>query len=222
MKKISVHLIIFCTIFLPISSTQAADVDYFDFDGYEARMASMAEADRVDEEKINRLLAPLDVPLGNRGNLYNALDDNDVRLQEILAESVKTAQAEQVQRIERAQEAFNETREKAIQINQKIGELTGIVEENSKNSKAAFQLYLKFPSKDPEIEALENGEEKTRRLRKHQEAQVEITQTWLRLSNLHAGAKADLAKLETEEDTLNKQFLDLSSQLEALKKDDNL
>ena len=107
MKKLSVHLIIFFTVFLPISNTQAADVELFDFDDYDGRIASMAEADRVDEEKINGLLAPLDVPLGNRGNLYNALGDDDATLQEILAESVRTEQIEQERREQQIQRGVN-------------------------------------------------------------------------------------------------------------------
>ena len=106
MKKLSVHLIIFYTFFIHLSNTQAADVEYFDFDKYDAHMASMDERDRDDEKQINRLLAPFDVPLGgNRGNLYNALGDNDAIMQEILAESVRTARIEQERREQQVQPA---------------------------------------------------------------------------------------------------------------------
>ena len=106
MKKLSVHLIILCTFFLHLSNTQAADVEYFDFDKYDAHMASMDERDRDAEKQINRLLAPLDVPLGgNRGNLYNALGDDDAIMQEILAESVRTARIEQERREQQVQPA---------------------------------------------------------------------------------------------------------------------
>ena len=106
MKKLSVHLIIFCTFFIHLSNTQAADVEYFDFDKYDAHMASMDERDRDDEKQINRLLAPLDVPLGgNRGNLYNTLGDDDALMQEALAESIKTAKIEQERREQQIQPA---------------------------------------------------------------------------------------------------------------------
>lgn len=251
MKKLSVHLIIFCTFFLHLPNTQAADVEFFDFDDYEARMASMDERDQDAEKQINRLLAPLDVPLGgNRGNLYNALGDNDALMQEVLAESIKTAKIEQERRVEQAQEAFHEVREKAIQINHKIGELTGIkenieknhqiaarnLEEKQKNSDDALELYLKLSKNDPEIEALENGEEKIKRLKEHEIKYDKARDEWIEAFNLHKAAKeelattedlfivakAKLAEAEEEEKALEDQFSTLSLELDILKKPGNL
>lgn len=251
MKKLSVHLIIFCTFFLHLPNTQAADVEFFDFDDYEARMASMDERDQDAEKQINRLLAPLDVPLGgNRGNLYNALGDDDALMQEVLAESIKTAKIEQERRVEQAQEAFHEIREKAIQINSKIGELTGIkekiekshqiaarnLEEKQKNSDDALKLYLKLSRNDAEIEALENGEEKIRRLKEHAIKYDKTMDEWIEAVNLHKAAKeefvtteallreakAKLAEAEEEEKAIEHQFSTLSSKLDALKKADHL
>jgi hypothetical protein len=107
MKKISVHLIIFSTFFIHISNNQAAEVDYFDFDDYEARMASMTEADREDGNKVNTLLAPLDVPLRNPRDLDDYSSDDDSILERVMAESIETAQREEERRTQEAQRGLN-------------------------------------------------------------------------------------------------------------------
>jgi hypothetical protein len=120
LKNISIHSIIFCTVFFQSFDTQAgeiwenglalhprqANVELFDFDDYEARVASMDERDAKAEEEINRLLVPLDVPLRNRGNPYDLPGEEDAILQEILAESIRTARIEQENRAEQAQREF--------------------------------------------------------------------------------------------------------------------
>lgn len=110
MKKLPIILTSFCTGLICCPSSQAAEVEsgvpfyqnhahvnLFDFDDYDARMAAMDEQDRIAAKQINKLYAPLDIKVENPGNFYRS-DEDDPILQNILAESIRTAQIEENQR----------------------------------------------------------------------------------------------------------------------------
>lgn len=116
MKKLSIILTSFCAALSWHPSSEAAEVmKPFDFDDYDARMASMAEQDRLAQKQINELYAPLDDDLLDE-DLRQAfalsmmpqpevpvLGEDGSIPQEILAESIRTAQIEQERRVEQAQ-----------------------------------------------------------------------------------------------------------------------
>ncbi len=106
MKKISLILTSFCAALAWHSNSQAAEVmQPFDFDNYDARMASMDEQDIIDQKKINELCAPLDDDLLDEDlrqafalSMMPQPEVNDVIPQEVLEESIRTAQREENQR----------------------------------------------------------------------------------------------------------------------------
>lgn len=128
MKKLSLILTSFCAALTCCPNSHAAEVlQPFDFDSYDARMASMDEQDRIAQEQINQLCAPFD---DNFDNLSRAValskipqpqvplnlfrhegSGEEAMLQEVLEESRRTAQIEEERRVEQAQRDLKATHE---------------------------------------------------------------------------------------------------------------
>lgn len=136
-------------------------------------------------------------------------------MQKILAESVRTANLEQAQR------DVDTAKEEAIRLNNKIGELTGIVEETPAKKEDAWKVLMSLSGPDPQIEALEDHEEKERKLKVREEERIRARDTWVNLHMLHAAAQAELKETETREDSINVQYRALSEKLESLQKEGN-
>lgn len=111
MKKLSLILTSFCAALAWHSNSQAAEVmQPFDFGNYDARMASMDEQDIIDQKKINELYAPLDDDFLDEDlrqafalSMMPQPEVNGVIPQEVLEESIRTAQREEKRRLEQAQ-----------------------------------------------------------------------------------------------------------------------
>jgi hypothetical protein len=111
MKKLSLILASFCAALAWHPNSQAAEVmQPFDFDNYDARMASMDEQDIIDQKKINELCAPLDDDFLDEDlrqafalSMMPQPEVNDVIPQEVLEKSIRTAQEEEKRRLEQAQ-----------------------------------------------------------------------------------------------------------------------
>lgn len=233
MKKSPLILMFFCTTLAWSPNTHAADEVWgaevhqrhsnFDFNNYDATMASLDAADKEDQRKINEWYAALDnfrqngassqVPHERGpGHLSDRADEDESLMQKILAESVITANREQTQR------EFDAAKEETIRLNDRIGKLTEIVDERLAKKEEAWRVYISFTRSDPEIEALQDQEEKEKRLKVREEEKARAKETWEELDRLHAAAKADLKKLEAIEASANDQYLALSARLDFLKK----
>lgn len=239
MKKLPIILASFCTVFSWYSTVQASDErgnggvsvhsgysnfagqrQLFDFDDYEARMKAMDERGAQARKDIDELYAPLE------GVRLNRPPENlvDEEMERVLAASLKTAEIEETQRrnkvarIEEVQRAVDEARGKMIDLNNKVGELTGIVEGKEKQEKDAYDVYYNLSKDDAEIEALESGDEKTRRLKERQEARDEAKSSWHTLYISCISSRGELTNLEEQEEIISNRYLALSQELEDLKK----
>gem|GEM_PF-6917055 len=238
MKKLPIILASFCTVFSWHSTVQASEWgdggvsvhpghsnfagqrQLFDFDDYEARMKAMDERDAQARKDIDELYAPLECVR------LNKLPENQVdeEMERALAESLKTAEVEETQRrnkvarIEEVQRAVDEARGKMIDLNNKVGELTDIVEGKEKQEKDAYDVYYNLSKDDAEIEALESGDEKTRRLKERQEARDDAKSSWHTLYISCILNKAELTNLEEQEEIISNRYMALSQELEDLKK----
>lgn len=243
MKKLPIIVAYFCATLSLSQNSQStewkddvllqsrhASTDFFDFDAYDAQMASLDEADKKAERDMNTLYAPLDI---NIDTIRHALDeslipqpivqadlsghaaDEDMIMNEIIAASLRTAA------IEKAKREVETARQRTIDINHKMGELIRIEKERSREHQEALRIYLDSSKPNPEIESMENSEEKARRLIEYAEQKATATQNWMRLFNLHQAAKADLAELEREDETVSDNYMALSRHFEDLRRQED-
>ena len=128
MKKLSLILTSFCAALAWHPNSQAAEVmQPFDFDNYDARMASMDEQDIIDQKKINELCAPLDDNFLDEGlrqafalSMMPQPEVNDMMIpQEVLEESIRTAQ---IERERRELKAVHDVQDPPVLVSQSLEE----------------------------------------------------------------------------------------------------
>ncbi len=161
----------------------------------------------------------------------NHPDEGDSISQEIIEKSIKTVQLQQIQR------DVDEAKEKDIQLHHQIGalienveklpliveeltekvkSLTEIMKERKANEEEAWKAYGPFLNdSDPQIEALEEHEERERQRKAREEEKNKAFITWCQLFNSHAAAEAELKEQEAK---LKEQKEKLKEQKEELKK----
>ncbi len=105
---------------------------------------------------------------------------------------------------------INAAKEQDIKL-KKVDEHTELVAQLFDEKGKAWEVYLSLIVSDPEIEALEDDEEKTKKRQAREEEKEKASENWSRLLTLHAAAEAELKELETKEASIGE---DSDSELE--------